>query len=43
MLNYSDRHVRRLVASGALRGRPVNPRQLMVSRASVVAYRQAVA
>lgn len=43
MLQVSDRHVRRLVAAGALRGRQVNARQLMVSRASVVAYRQAVA
>jgi excisionase family DNA binding protein len=43
MLQVSDRHVRRLVAEKALRGRQVNARQLMVSRASVLAYRQAVA
>jgi excisionase family DNA binding protein len=43
MLQVSDRHVRRLVAGGALKGRQVNARQLMVSRASVRAYRQAVA
>lgn len=43
MLRVSDRHVRRLLDGGALKGRRVNSRQLMVSRASVVAYRQAVA
>lgn len=43
MLNVSDRQVRRLVAAGALIGRQVNARRLMVSRASVLAYRQAVA
>lgn len=43
MLGVSDRHVRRLVAEKALRGRQVNARQLLVSRVSVLAYRQAVA
>jgi excisionase family DNA binding protein len=43
MLQVSDRHVRRLVDDGALQARRVNARQLMVSRSSVLAYRQAVA
>lgn len=43
MLNISDRHVRRLHAQGVLKGRHVNPRQLLLTRASVLAYRQAAA
>lgn len=39
-LGVSDRHVRRLVQTGALRGESPSPRVLLVDRASVERYKQ---
>ncbi|WP_157519483.1 helix-turn-helix domain-containing protein [Modestobacter sp. Leaf380] len=43
VLHVSSRTVLRLVVEGVLRGRAVSPRKTLVTRASVLAYRQAVA